>query len=620
MESGEIRPAVANAQSPLHASFDMFDGLNFPVCVISTDGSLIARNDAFVRMFDAEQNAPHLDLTNPFFPEYRRKIAISYLRARKGQRRNCYAVMKTADDRKMPVEIFLYPLFSGKEVVSILVFLHILDEKETHISRFSAEQKIANNAVPPVYEFSPAPVIRMSAEGKLLFANSAAENFIGYSWMELSNNPKILFKSVSDFDLQKIRKAFQEITDGQAVCKRIGEIRVTAKGETERWMNAVLYPVFTETGSQAVEMFVEDITKIKRLEQKVTLMNRIRILGDITKGLLHSFNNMINVVLSRTQLLLQITEKESVLDGLRIIERTAIEGVRQVKRITDFIGEGDSLEEYSEESLIDILEDAAEFVRIQQKVDETENRRSVTMEKVYYIKATVRTDIKLFRELVLSIIFKVSQFIRKEGTLSIVLKSNGSPVIYVKAVSSPGDLEAGADEKLFSGADVRLLAEKINVKIIEEETQDSYAIQAVIPQSAVVEKKKETNDGFMKIRGLNVMIVEDQEELRDVLQELFNNMGNRVTVFENGDDALEDFRAKQYDLLISDYGLGGITGLELAAKVKEIDENVVTVLLSGWMLKDLRAYKNVVDAFFEKPFKLDELIKGIARTIALKKK
>ncbi len=620
MESGEIRPAMGNAQSPLRASFDMFDDLNFPVCVIGTDGSLIARNGSFIRIFDTEQSAPHLDLTNPFFPEYRRKIAIAYLRARKGQRRNCYAIMKTADDRKMPVEIFLYPLFSGKEVASILVFIHILDDKENHINRFSAAAKMTTAEVPPVYEFSPAPVIRISAEGKLLFANSAAENFIGYSLLELSNNTQVVFKSVSDFDLQKIKKAFQEILDGQSGCKRLSEIRVVAKGDTERWMNAVLYPVSSEDGSQAVEMFIEDITRIKRLEQKVTLMNRIRILGDITKGLLHSFNNIINVVLSRTQLLLQITEKESVLDGLRIIERTAIEGVRQVKRITDFIGEGDGFEEYSEESLIDILEDAAEFLRIQQKVDENENRRSVATEKVYYIKATVRTNIKLLRELILSIIFKVSQFISKKGTLSIVLKSNGSPVIYVKAISAQPNVETGENEKLFSGADVRLLAEKINVKIIEEETPDSYAIQAVIPQSIVVEKKKETNDGFMKIRGLNVMIVEDQEELRDVLQELFNNMGNRVTVFESGDDALEDFKAKQYDLLISDYGLGGITGLELAAKVKEIDENVVTVLLSGWMLKDLRAYKNVVDAFFEKPFKLDELIKGIARTIASKKK
>ncbi len=621
MESEEIRPAMGNAQSPLHPSFDVFESVNFPVCVIGADGSLIARNGAFKRLFDGEQRTPHLDLTNPFSPEYRRKIAIAYLRARKGQRRNCYAVVKTADDRKMPVEIFLYPLFVGKEVSSILVFLHILlDEKENHITRLYPAHKAVHDAIPPVYEFSPAPVIRMTTEGKLLFANPAAENFIGYSWMELSNNPKILLKLVSDFDLQKLRKAFQEITDGQAGCKRVGEVRVMAKSETERWMNAVLYPVFAEGGIQAVEMFIEDITKIKRLEQKVALMSRIRVLGDITKGLLHSFNNMINVVLSRAQLLLQITEKESVLEGLRVIERTAIEGVRQVKRITDFIREGDSLEEYSEESLIDILEDAAEFARIQQKVDETENRRSVTMEKVYYIKATVRTDIKLLRELVLSIIFKVSQFIRREGNLSIVLKSNGSPVIYVKAVSAPRDMETAEEEKLFTGADVRLLAEKINIKIIEEETPDSYAIQAVIPQSVVVEKKKETNDGLVKIRGLNVMIVEDQEELRDVLQELFNNMGNRVTVFESGDSALEDFRAKQYDLVISDYGLDGITGLELAARVKEIDENVITVLLSGWMLKDLRTYKNVVDAFFEKPFKLDDLIKGVARVIAQKKK
>ncbi|MCX7677896.1 MAG: response regulator [Spirochaetes bacterium] len=601
----------------------VLDKLNIPVCVISKDGTLIARNKEFIRLFDIDRDQIRINLNHSFSPEDRRKVAISYLRALRGQKRQCTATIHMPNGDRFALQIFLYPMSDGKDVISILVFLHVLTSKDNVTTNFYSENKKSSvSKIPAMYEFLPFPLLQFHQGGKLLYGNAAAENFFGWPIAELKNDPRILLKTVSDYDLQRIKKSFQEINNGQAVCKRISEIKVMGKGDTERWMNVVMYPILRENGTVAVEMVIEDITKIKQLEQKVTLMSRIRVLSDITKGLLHSFNNLINIVLSRTQLLLQITEKDSVLEGLRVIERTAEEGVRQVKRIAEFIGEGEKLEESVEASLIDILEDAAEFAKLQQKVDEKENRRIVTMEKVYYSKATVKTDIKLLRELLLSIIFKVSQFIKKEGKLSITLKNNGSPVVYVKAHSFTDTAGYDATEMgiLFRSTDVRLLAEKINIRIIEEESPHSYAIQAVIPASMVVEKKKEVNDSFVKIRGLNVMIVEDQEELRDVLQEMFSNMGNRVTVFGDGHAALEDFKAKQYDLLISDYGLKGITGLELATKIKEIDENVVTVLLSGWMIRDLRAHKNVVDAFFEKPFKLDDLIKGIARILALKKK
>lgn len=623
MKSEENNQHFDNEPAPLLQGFDVFNKLNIPICVINRDGSIIAKNDEFIRLFDVREELPTINLSTTFSPEYRRKVAISYLRALKGQKRQCEALVNMPNGVQIAIHIFLYPIFEGKEVISILVLIHVLPGKDVlGNTLLIGNKKFSHLAIPTVYDFLPFPLFRFSPKGKLLYGNSAAENFFGWSIQEIKNNPQLLLKTLSEFDLQKIKKAFQEIVDGQANCKRISEMKVIVKGDTEKWLNAVMYPLILEHGLSAIEIVIEDVTKIKQLENKITMMSRIRVLGDLTKGLLHSFNNLINIVLSKTQLLLQITEKETVLEGLRIIERTAEEGVRQIKRITDFIGEGELLEESQESSLIDILEDAAEFVKLQQKVDEKENRRVVTMEKVYFTKATVKTDIKLLRELVLSIIFKVSQFIKKQGKLSITLKNNGSPVIYVKAETSNIDESFEMTERvsLFQSTDVRLLAEKINVRIIEEESPNSYAIHAVIPSAMVVEKKKETNDSFVKIRGLNVMIVEDQEELRDILEEMFSNMGNRVTVFESGNEALENFKANQYDLLISDYGLKGITGLELAAKIKEIDENVIVVLLSGWMIKELRTYRNVVDAFFEKPFKLDDLIKGISRILAAKRK
>jgi hypothetical protein len=58
----------------------------------------------------------------------------------------------------------------------------------------------------------------------------------------------------------------------------------------------------------------------------------------------------------------------------------------------------------------------------------------------------------------------------------------------------------------------------------------------------------------------------------------------------------------------------------LAARAKEIDEKLMTVLLSGWMLDDLKSYKNVIDIYFPKPFKLEVLITGIAKYLMSRKK
>jgi two-component SAPR family response regulator len=127
--------------------------------------------------------------------------------------------------------------------------------------------------------------------------------------------------------------------------------------------------------------------------------------------------------------------------------------------------------------------------------------------------------------------------------------------------------------------------------------------------------KKEPDAAEYRLRDHDIIIVEDEKTLQEILFELFDSMGNRVFVCDNGEDALLEFKKGGYDVIVTDYGIKGITGIELATRAKEIDERVVTVLLSGWMLSDLKSYKNVVDVFLPKPFKLDDLIKEISKTI-----
>jgi len=627
MNDNEYNETIGeSAGAPVNSVYDVFATLRHPVCVIGIDGNLMYSNGPFRDLFGGEQSI-QLDLTNPFFPEYRKRVALAYIRARKGFERQCFAVMQSSSGKKLPLEIQLFPMYAHGEVAAILTFfkpvadnrLVSFDRPATSLADWN-EMQGGNN----IFEYSPFPIIRINRRGEILNGSSSLESFFGHSLQEMQSKRNLLFKSVPLYDFERLRKATVDVITGAVAFKRLGEIRVTTGEKEEKWVNVIIYPCAANKEIHAVDMILEDFTRVRRLENRMSVFNRIQIIGDLTKGLLHSFNNMINIIMSRSQLLLQVTEKDIVLDGIREIEQTALDAVKQIRRVQDFIGEGESLRGSDVEDLIEIIEDAIEFTKIHFKVESKEKRRTIKIERRYFNLVSVKTDTRLLREILISMIFKISSFFKKGGTINIVLRGDEVPAISAIVRKEEPEGEAATDTVspvAFSGIDLRRTAEKLNIKIIEEESADSYSIKAVLPQQMVLAaRKKEPEAVEYKLRDHDIMIVEDEKALTDILHELFDSMGNRVYMCDSSDEALAEFRKGKYNLVITDYGIRGVTGLELAARIKEIDSNVTTVLLSGWMLNDLKAHKNVIDLFLPKPFKLEVLISEISRVLRAKKR
>ena len=600
---------------------DLLESFIYPVCIISVSGELLNQNAEFENIFNSDRQSAQLDWTHPFYPEYRKRLALAYLRAIKGQARQCFAVMKSVEDERIPVELYLFPLKNEEGVQAVLVLLKIVEDrifsfnKSTTVLINDEEVDYESN----VFEFSPFPIVRINQKGEIIKASSSLQGFLGYTTSDLMKNRNLLFKTLSRYDFERMRKTMFDLFSGTASFKRIGEVKILPKGKeevTEKWANLICYPIVSQKEVLAVEIIIEDLTRVKQLEHSMSSSNRIQIVGDLTRGFLHFFNNVINIIMSRTQLLLQMTEKESVLDGLRMIEHAAQDGMQQVRRIEDFIGEGDRLEEKETINLVELVEDALEFAKIQFKVEEKEKRRKIVIERLYFSLVYINCDVRLVREVLLSVLFRVSSYIDKTGTVKVELKKNSGVTISISVEKEKGEGKSAQDKlsSLFiSAVDVRKLAEEINLKIMEEESSSTYSIKIMFPPDMIVsdETSKREDIGF-KIRDLDILVVEDESALQEILYELFDSMGNRVFIAKAAEDALDEMKRQQFDLVISDYGLSGMTGLELLARVKEQNEKTVTVLLTGWMLTDLKAYKNVVDLYLPKPFKLDVLIRELS--------
>ena len=80
------------------------------------------------------------------------------------------------------------------------------------------------------------------------------------------------------------------------------------------------------------------------------------------------------------------------------------------------------------------------------------------------------------------------------------------------------------------------------------------------------------------------MLVEDEEELAAAVAEMLSSLGYRVVAQTSGVDALDTFRSApdEFDLVITDQTMPGITGKELAAEIVRIRPDIPIVLCTGF--------------------------------------
>jgi len=121
-------------------------------------------------------------------------------------------------------------------------------------------------------------------------------------------------------------------------------------------------------------------------------------------------------------------------------------------------------------------------------------------------------------------------------------------------------------------------------------------------------------------RGLKVLLVEDEPEVRNVVRQYLRSLGCVVTAFANGEQAVASLaESADHDLLLSDVALGvGMRGTELARQLRASVPNVAVLLMSGYSLEMLGAdaAQAVAADLLRKPFDREQLAAAIARAIS----
>ena len=108
---------------------------------------------------------------------------------------------------------------------------------------------------------------------------------------------------------------------------------------------------------------------------------------------------------------------------------------------------------------------------------------------------------------------------------------------------------------------------------------------------------------------LKILICEDspsdEETLLDILRS--SNIPNTTTVFHSGEELLAAYEPMSYDLLLSDIYMGGMTGVEMVTKLRQVDDILPVAFVTTSDEFALESYRLSALKYIEKPYREREI-------------
>ena len=108
-----------------------------------------------------------------------------------------------------------------------------------------------------------------------------------------------------------------------------------------------------------------------------------------------------------------------------------------------------------------------------------------------------------------------------------------------------------------------------------------------------------------------ILVIDDEETMRDSCCQILLKEGLLTETAEDGSIGLEKVKETKPDLVLIDLKMPGVNGMEVLEKTKEIDPNIITVVITGYATVEsaVEAMKKGAYDFLPKPFTPDQLRK-----------
>jgi signal transduction histidine kinase/CheY-like chemotaxis protein len=345
-------------------------------------------------------------------------------------------------------------------------------------------------------------------------------------------------------------------------------------------------------------VLVKDLTKtnalIRESTDKLVGVESVAALADMTSGVAHRLNNVIGGIIGRLQLM-QVKSTDPAITGqLSQVEDMAMEGARTVKRIQEFAicARGGVLEPVSLSSMLARYRDIESH-------DWTElaARKNVALRfEIPDHRAVVDAAADELMVMLTRLVENAVEFAPEQSVVTVGLRIDdhtyrvtisdrgpGIPEMIRKKVFLPFFSTKPDRDSGMGLAIVHSIATRHGATVsFESVPQEGTTFTVTFERTSTVEDTGKIVQMYQPDQPLRVMVVDDDKQLREVLQDMLQLDGHEVSLAGDGPSALEEIHRKTYDILITDLGMPGMSGLDLAGFAHEAQPEMKIAMITGW--------------------------------------
>jgi len=376
---------------------------------------------------------------------------------------------------------------------------------------------------------------------------------------------------------------------------------------------------------------------LRQTQQASLQQERLRALGTMASGIAHDINNALTPATLYAQSLLDhdTTLTPQTRNDLGVIQQAIDDVTHTVMRIKEFYR---GRETNAASAPIDVKQLVGQVIELTRArwFDMPQARGAVIEVKTEHAADVppilgVRGEI---RDALTNLVFNAVDAMPDGGTLT--LRSSATALHVTVSVSDTGigmteEVRARCLDPFFTtkgqrGTGLGLamvygMAERHGATIEIDSTPGAgTVVRLVFPIATVSELTAASNGNERpRVSGLRILVVDDDELLRQSMRAILEREGHSVTIAHGGQAGIDVFgaafeRGERFDVVITDLGMPHVDGRAVAATVKSVSPRTPVILLTGWgqHLRDGNDIPPHVDHMLNKPANLTELRAALA--------
>jgi PAS domain S-box-containing protein len=467
---------------------------------------------------------------------------------------------------------------------------------------------------------SPDAIITTDTDLSIVGWNPSAERIFGYKEEEIKGKRLTILMD------EKEREEIDELINSLEIkpLYRMDSIKINKEGKGVP-CDFFLSPLFGQERKRVGYVaIIKDLTERKMLEQEILHMKKMEGISALAAGIAHDFNNILGAILGYSSFLKSLFNKDDrEYKYIDTIEKSAMKGVNLTENLLNLyrpsppkfepINLNDILNE-----IILLVEKSFENIIIEKELSPEISLIEGDRSQIYHAILNLMMNAQEAMEKGGKIKLKTGEKERKEEKvskkyvfLSVKDSGHGIPEDIIGKIFDP--FFTTKEEGKGTGLGLTMVSNiiKRHNGLIEVFSEVGKGAEFILLFPAVEKKelKVETKEREkVKIKEGSVLVIEDDDEIRELLMDFLETIGLKILSAKNGEEGLKIYKENvgEISLVILDVHMPGLTGFEVQKELRRIKEDLKILWISG-LVRESRIPLDENSLFLPKPFTIESL-------------